>query len=150
MAEKIATSIWTWYGQDEYRRVILLGELCPALEFLALDAAAQSVAIGCCLECNFDDDVTSYIDAFLRDYAHPLAPELREMLETLKARYYNLSEAAILFRENERFTQDEWQEMRVLASNALDMIGWEEIKPHMGSLTSDCRVQLKKWGPWSE
>lgn len=148
MAEKIASSIWCWYGQDEYQKVILLGELCPALEFLALDAPAQCNAISCCLECSFDDDVTRHIDAFLRDFAGPVAPQLRQALEGLQTRYYNLSEASIRFREGERFTQDEWQEMRVLARNALHMIGWGEIKADMGSLVSDCRAQLKKWGPW--
>jgi hypothetical protein len=146
MSEKIASNIWTWYGQDEYRKVILVGELCPALEFLALEAAVQESAISCCLECSFDDDVTRYIDAFLRDYIGPLTPQLRQELEGLQARYYHLSDAALLFREGERFTQDEWQVMRVGARNALDMIGWEDVKEHMGSLTDDCGAQLKKWG----
>ncbi|AWM92658.1 hypothetical protein DJ564_18505 [Pseudomonas sp. 31-12] len=146
MSEKIASNIWTWYGQDEYRCIILVGELCSALEFLALEAAAQEREISCCLECSFDDDVTQYIDAFLRDYAGPLTPELRQGLEALQARYYHLSDAALLYREGERFTQEEWQAMRVGARHALDMIGWDEVKEHMGSLTDDCHAQLKKWG----
>ncbi|QRU97831.1 hypothetical protein HH203_12155, partial [Pseudomonas protegens] len=46
----LASNVWTWYGQDEYRRIILLGELGVALEFLALDAKRQRVEVGCCAE----------------------------------------------------------------------------------------------------
>lgn len=30
----LASNVWSWYGQDEYRKIILLGELGPALALL--------------------------------------------------------------------------------------------------------------------
>ncbi|WP_256674798.1 hypothetical protein [Pseudomonas sp. LD120] len=55
-ATPLASNIWTWYGQDEYRRIILLAELGLALEFLALDAERQRAEISCCAECNLWSD----------------------------------------------------------------------------------------------
>ncbi|MFO6376333.1 hypothetical protein ACLBYN_27780, partial [Pseudomonas aeruginosa] len=44
--------IWTWYGQDEHRWVLLSAEAFLALDFLALDGAMQRETIGSCPGCS--------------------------------------------------------------------------------------------------
>lgn len=36
-----ATTLWEWYGQGEFKRVIAVCEAFPALEFLAMSADEQ-------------------------------------------------------------------------------------------------------------
>ena len=46
-----STTVWEWYGQDEYKRVLAVGEAIDALGFLALDAKAQQASIPDCPAC---------------------------------------------------------------------------------------------------
>lgn len=144
--EKLATNIWTWYGQDQYRWLILLGELGPALEFLAMDADQQRVEIGCCAECNLWSDQLDYLERFVRDFPARLDPALHQHLQALLTACEGLSpEAYGMTLEDNGFEHRQWQPLRQAAQQALEDLGWPEAREHMPELVADCRAALDKW-----
>jgi hypothetical protein len=40
-----STTLWEWYGQHEYKRILAVCEAIPALQFLALTPDSQRSAI---------------------------------------------------------------------------------------------------------
>ncbi|MFJ7142522.1 hypothetical protein [Pseudomonas protegens] len=142
----LASNIWTWYGQDEYRKIILLGELGVALEFLALEAGRQREEIGCCAECNLWSDYLEYLDGFVKHFPANLAPHLLSHLQTLLRDCEALCrEAYGITLEDNGFKHPQWQPVREGAREALALLGWSEVREHMPVLTEDCRAALRKW-----
>lgn len=143
--ERIASLIWTWYGQDEYRRIILVGELAPALVFLTQDSESQRRDIGCCAECNLWSDYLEYLDNFVNRFPERLEPRLFQLLQTLLASCMALGPAAYGTLTENGFDDPQWQLLREVASQALEQLGWTELQEHLPSLTEDCRAALRKW-----
>ncbi|AIS13601.1 hypothetical protein JM49_18680 [Pseudomonas chlororaphis subsp. aurantiaca] len=144
--QTIGSRIWTWYGQDEYRKIILVGELGPALEFLALDSGRQRTEIGCCAECNLWSDYLDYLVHFVQRFPARLAPHLHQRLQTLLSACEALSPQAYgMTLEDNGFEHPQWAPLRLDAQEALELLGWPEVQEHMPELTEECRAALKKW-----
>lgn len=142
----LASNVWTWYGQDEYRRIILLGELGVALEFLALDAKRQRVEVGCCAECNLWSGYLDYLAGFVKQFPLHLAPHLLPRLQALLSGCEALCrEAYGLTLEDNGFEHPQWRSLREGAREALEILGWSQVREHMPELTEECRVALEKW-----
>lgn len=145
-ATPLASNIWTWYGQDEYRRIILLAELGLALEFLALDAERQRAEISCCAECNLWSDYLDGLDGFVKHFPACLAPALQQRLHILLGSCEALCwEAYVGTPENNGFEHPQWQPLREQARQVLDLLGWQTVREHINELAQDCRAALKKW-----
>ncbi|NBF06009.1 hypothetical protein GV819_27330 [Pseudomonas sp. Fl5BN2] len=142
----LASNIWTWYGQEQYSKIILVGELGPALEFLALEADQQRVAIGCCAECNLWSHHLDYLQHFVQHFPAHLAPQLHLRLQALLQACETLCRQAYgVTLEDNGFEHGQWQPLRQGAREALEMLGWPEVQKHMAELTEDCRAALRKW-----
>jgi len=144
-AEKIASLIWTWYGQDEWRTIILVGELAPTLVFLSSDANAQQQDIGCCAECNLWSHFLEYLDTFVQRFPAHRQPQLCQLLRRLLSACEALSPAAYGTLESNGFEDPQWAPLREMASEALERMGWPELAEHLPALTEDCRAALRKW-----
>ncbi len=146
MTPPLASNIWNWYGQDDYRKIILVGELGPALEFLALEADRQRLEIGCCAECNLWSDHLDYLDGFVQRFPAHLAPHLHQRLQVLLSGCEALHrEAYGMTLEDSGFEHPQWRPLREGAREALEILGWPQVREHMPELTEECRVALKKW-----
>lgn len=143
--EKIASLIWTWYGQDEWRNIILVGELAPALVFLTLDAQGQQHNIGCCAECNLWSHYLEYLHNFVQRFPAHLQPQLYPLLRELLSACEALSPAAYGTLDSNGFEDPQWAPLREMASAALELMGWPELQEHLPALTDDCRAALRKW-----
>ena len=144
--ESLALLIWRWYGEEQYRRLILLGELGPALQFLARDAEWQGANIGCCADCNLWSDHLRYLHAFVHGFPPRLLPRVHAHLQAL----LGACEAP------ERTPTSTWTATTsttrngrrcAAAQEALALLLWQEFEAHMPALVEDCQAALEKWQP---
>lgn len=143
--ESLALLIWRWYGEEQYRRLILLGELGPALQFLARDAEWQEANIGCCADCNLWSDHLQYLHAFVHGFPPHLLPRAHAHLQALLAACEALSHEAYVDLEGNNFDHPQWAPLRTAAQEALALLGWQEFEAHMPALVEDCQTALEKW-----
>ncbi|BAQ74159.1 MULTISPECIES: hypothetical protein [Pseudomonas] len=142
----LASNVWTWYGQDEYRKIILLGELGPALEFLASEADRQRTEVGCCAECGLWSNHLDYLEGFVKHFPAYLAPTLHPRLQALLSGCEALCrEAYGVTLEDNGFKHPQWLPLRQEARELLGMLGWQDVREHMPELIEECRASLRKW-----
>ncbi|MGC5700846.1 hypothetical protein J4P02_11670 [Pseudomonas sp. NFXW11] len=142
----LAANIWTWYGQDQYRWIVLVAELGPVLEFLAATAQRQRVDIGCCAECNLWSEQLEYLERFVQQFPPRLAPLLHSKLQALLSGGEALSrEAYGMTLEDNGFEHPQWQPLREGAREALELLGWSQVREDIGELAEECRAALIKW-----
>lgn len=143
--EGLALLIWRWYGEEEYHRLILLGELGPALQFLAMDAEGQRANIGCCADCNLWSYYLEYLDAFVKGFPPRLLPQAHAHLQALLTACETLCHDAYVSLDGNNFEHPQWTPLRTAAQEALALLGWREFEEHMPALVEDCSAALKKW-----
>lgn len=143
--ESLASLIWFWYGEEEYRRLILLGELGPALQFLAGSADWQLANIGCCADCDLWSSYLDHLEAFVEGFPPRLQPRAHGQLQALLAACMTLGHGAYVNLEGNNFEHPEWAPLRTAAQEALALLGWQEIEADMPALVEDCRAALEKW-----
>ncbi len=87
--------IWTWYGQDEHRWVLLSAEAFLALDFLALDGAMQRETIGSCPGCSTWSEKVVPLHEWLEGCPGRQAGSFRDALRRVWALCNELPEEAL-------------------------------------------------------
>ncbi|NBF02177.1 hypothetical protein GV819_07710 [Pseudomonas sp. Fl5BN2] len=137
-----STTVWEWYGQDEYKRVLAVGEAIDALGFLALDAGAQQASIPDCAACEAWSMAMLPLQALLATCASALPGEVRAGVQNLWDLCNGLSEAAFHCGDREIFGHGQWQSLREAARQLLGLMEEQQLRPFLEELMVDCRRAL--------
>ncbi|MPQ71642.1 MULTISPECIES: hypothetical protein [unclassified Pseudomonas] len=138
-----STTLWEWYGQDEYERVLVLCEAIPALEFLALTADLQQRAIPDCPACEVWSEMMLPLNEVLSTCGSVLPEQIRTCLERLWKLCNGLTEVAFHCHDRLMFDHDEWWPIRTAAQELLDLIESLEINPFLDDLLLGCRNAVR-------
>ena len=65
MEIEFSTTVWGWYAEDEYKKLLSFCELCSGLEFLAVEAEAQSISTPSCPGCEVWNEKMLCIQEFI-------------------------------------------------------------------------------------
>lgn len=137
-----STTVWEWYGQDEYKRVLAVGEAIDALGFLALDAQAQQATIPDCPACEAWSMAMLPLEALLATCASALPDEVRAGLQSLWGQCNGLSEAAFHCGDRGIFEHGQWQLLREAAGQLLALMEEAQLRPFLEELRVDCRGKV--------
>lgn len=140
--EKISTQVWTWWMHDEFKKILVLCELCTGLSFLASSASDQSLTIPHCPACEVWSDKILPVKDFLNEIHEPLEIQLQHSLELIWDGCNSLSDDAFHCGDWEIFSHVEWEPIRAAANLALDLIGWMELKNEKDQLELNSRQKL--------
>lgn len=130
--------IWTWYGQDEHRWVLLSAEAFLALDFLALDGAMQRETIGSCPGCSTWSEKVVPLHEWLEGCPGRQAGSFRDALRRVWALCNELPEEALGCFDFDIYAHPGWQAVRREAWEALRQNGWDSIRSHAEELRDDC------------
>ncbi|WP_434568825.1 hypothetical protein [Pseudomonas sp. Z3-8] len=133
-----STTLWEWYGQDEYKRVVAVCEAIPALEFLALTSDMQQETIPECPACEAWSGMILPLSEVLSICGSVLPEEIKTRLQGIWKRCNSLTEAAFHCHDRLIFDHDEWQPIRTAAIELLDLMDSLAIKPFLDDLLLDC------------
>ncbi|UII69741.1 hypothetical protein LVW35_18920 [Pseudomonas sp. HN11] len=97
-----ATTLWEWYGEGEYKRVLAVCEAFPALEFLAMSADAQQKTIPDCPACEAWSMTMLPLSDTLVACGNAMPSELRRGLESLWKLCNGLSEDPICLTADDK------------------------------------------------
>ena len=144
MSSKIgfSTTLWGWFGQEEYKRVLAVCEAIPALEFLAMGADEQREAIPYCPACEAWSMTMLPLSEALTVCGTTMPSEVRSQLQHLWLLCNDLSEDAFHCDDWFIFDHSEWHPLRDVANELLRLMGLLEIKPYLDDLTVDCRKEV--------
>jgi len=137
-----ATTLWEWYGEGEYKRVLAVCETFPALEFLAMSADEQRGAIPSCPACEAWSMTMLPLNDTLVVCGTAMPIEVRSNLHNLWQLCSNLPEHAFRCGDWMLFDHQEWQPIRDSAQNLLGLMECLEIQPYLDDLTVDCRNEV--------
>ena len=128
--------IWTWYGQDEHRWVLLSAEAFLALDFLALDGAMQRDhrQLPGLLYLVGEGRAVARV---ARRLSGRQAGSFRDALRRVWALCNELPEALGCF-DFDIYAHPGWQAVRREAREALRQNGWDSIRSHAEELRDDC------------
>src|SRR3979490_625503 len=132
-----STTLWEWYGQDEYKRVLAVCYAIPALEFLALTSDLQQRTIPDCPAFETWSELILPLNEVLSISALPA--EIKTRLQDIWALCNSLTEAAFHCHDPLIFDHDGWRPIRTVAAELLDLMGSLEINPFLDDLLLDCR-----------
>jgi len=131
--------LWEWYGQDEFKRVLAICEVLPALGFLAEPAEVQNDTAPYCPGCETWSEMMLPVQEALDVIGNAMPKDVRAALETVWTLCNDLSEDAFHCGNEHIFIHEEWQSVREAAAQALDLLGATELAPYLDELTRDCR-----------
>lgn len=133
-----STTLWEWYGQDEYKRVLAVCEAIPALEFLALTSVLQQKTIPDCPACEAWSAMILPLNEVLSICGSALPAQIKTRLQDIWALCNSLTEAAFHCHDPLIFDHHEWQPIRTAAAELLDLMESLEITPFLDDLLLDC------------
>ncbi len=133
-----STTVWEWYGQDEYKRVLAVGEAIDALGVLALDAEAQQASIPDCPACEAWSMAMLPLEALLATCASALPDEVRAGAQSLWEQCNGLSEVAFHCGDRGIFEHRQWQSLREAARQLLAVMEEAQLRPFLEELMVDC------------
>ncbi|WP_123599215.1 hypothetical protein [Pseudomonas frederiksbergensis] len=134
-----STTLWEWYGQDDYKRVLAVCEAIPALEFLALTSDMQQKTIPDCPACETWSQMIFPLDEVLSVCGSALPAQINSRLRDIWERCNSLSEAALQCHDRLIFDHDEWRPIRTASAELLDLMELLDINPFLDDLLLDCR-----------
>lgn len=137
-----ATTLWEWYGQGEYRRVLAVCEAFPALDFLAMSADEQREAIPSCPACEAWSMTMLPLSDTLDACGNAMPSEVRSGLQNLWQLCNGLSEDASRCNDWLIFDHQDWQSIRDSATEMLRLMARLEISPYLDDLTVDCNNEV--------
>ncbi|WP_421523430.1 hypothetical protein [Pseudomonas yamanorum] len=137
-----STTLWEWYGQGEFKRVLAACEVFPALEFLTMSADEQREAIPDCPACEAWSMTMLPLDETLAVCGDAMPSEVRRGLQNLWQLCNGLSEDAFHCGDRLIFDHQDWQLIRDSASDLLGLMGNLEISPFLNDLTVDCHNEV--------
>jgi hypothetical protein len=137
-----ATTLWEWYGQGEFKRVLAVCEVFPALEFLAMSAYEQREAIPDCPACEAWSMTMLPLNETLAACGNAMPSEVKLGLQNLWQLCNGLSEEAFHCGDRLIFDHQSWQPVRDSATDLLGLMGHLEISPFLSDLTVDCHNEV--------
>ncbi len=137
-----AATLWEWYGQGEYRRVLAACEAFPALEFLAMSADEQRETIPDCPACEACSMSMLPLNETLAVCSNALPSEVERGLQNLWQLCDGLSEEAFRCGDRSIFDHQDWQSIRDAATDMLRMMEGLEMSPYLDDLTVDCHNEV--------
>lgn len=137
-----ATTLWEWYGQGEFKRVLAACEVFPALEFLAMSADEQREAIPDCPACEAWSMTMLPLNDTLAICGSAMPSEVRDGLQNIWQLCNGLSEDAFRCGDRLIFDHQDWQPIRDSAKDMLRLMGLLEIRPFLNDLTVDCHNEV--------
>ncbi|MBT2373073.1 hypothetical protein [Pseudomonas fluorescens] len=137
-----ATILWDWYGQGEYKRVLAVCEVFPALEFLAMSADEQREAIPDCPACEAWSMTILPLNDTLTACGNAMPSEVRRDLQNLWKRCNDISEDAFRCGDRLIFDHQDWQSIRESATDLLRLMERLEMTPYLDELTVDCHNEV--------
>lgn len=138
-----SATLWEWYGQDEYKRVLVVCEAIPALHFLALTPDSQRSAIPYCPACEAWSEMMLPLNEVLSICGNALPTEIRTQLQGIWELCNSLTEAAFHCDDWFIFDHDEWWPIRTAAEELVGLMELLEINPFLDDLLLDCRNAVR-------
>ncbi len=139
---KLATTLWEWYGQGEFKRVLVVCEVFPALEFLAMSAGEQRETIPDCPACEAWSMAMLPLNDTLAACGNAMPSEVERDLQNLWRLCNGLSEEAFCCGNRLIFDHQDWQPIRDSATDLLGLMGHLEISRFLNDLTVDCHNEV--------
>lgn len=133
-----SATLWEWYGQDEYKRVLAVCEVIPALGFLAKSADEQRGAIPYCPACEAWSVTMLPVNEALTICGRVMPEAVRTRLQDVWRLCNSLPETAFHCGDWLIFDQEQWQPLREAAQQALESIDAVSIAPFLDELMLDC------------
>jgi hypothetical protein len=130
MDSAFSANVWNWYAENEYVKLLSFLQLCSGLEFLALEAPDQIASIPYCPACEVWSEKILRIKFFIDDYESAITIQLKEELISVFELCNNLSNDAFHCDDQYIFNHDEWKCIRLAATNALESLEWNFLKPY--------------------
>lgn len=137
-----ATTLWEWYGQGEFKRVIAACEAFPALEFLAMSADEQREAIPDCPACEAWSMAMLPLNDTLIACNSALPYEVKGGLHRIWQLCNGLTEDSFHCGDRLIFDHQDWQPIRDSATDLLGLMEQPEISPFLNDLTVDCHNEV--------
>lgn len=137
-----ATTLWEWYGEGEYKRVLAVCEVFPALEYLAMSADEQREVIPYCPACEAWSMAMLPLTDTLDACYNAMPSEVRSALQDLWQLCNGLSEDAFRCGDWLIFDHQDWQPIRDSATDLLRLMECLEISPFLNELTIDCHKEV--------
>jgi hypothetical protein len=137
-----ATTLWEWYGEGDYKRVLAVCETFRALEFLAMSADEQREVIPDCPACEAWSMTMLPSNDALAACGNAMPSEVRCGLQNLWKRCNDLSEEASRCGDRLIFDHQDWQSIRESATDLLRLMGRLEMTPYLDELTVDCHNEV--------
>ncbi|SDH97329.1 hypothetical protein SAMN05216588_109172 [Pseudomonas flavescens] len=131
METEFSTTIWEWYADDEYKKLLSFCELCSGLEFLAMEPEAQSSSTPSCPGCEVWYEKMLCIQQFVDDFGRALPASSNTQLKLLFELCENLSDEAYHCNDQFMFHHKEWECVRHASRVALDGLGWSKLKAYI-------------------
>ena len=139
---EFSTTIWNWYGQSEYRRVLAVCLAIRGLTFLAMNPDEQRQTIPDCPACEVWSKTMLPLHEALTVCGAAMQKDVRSGLQHVWDLCSSLPESAIHCDDRSIFDQCEWQPLREAANQALAFVDAEKISPYLDELISDCRSAM--------
>jgi len=137
-----ATTLWEWYGQGEFKRVLAVCEVFPALEFLAMSADEQREAIPDCPACEAWSMTMLPLNETLAACGNAMPSEVERGLQNLWQLCNGLSEDAFHCVDRLIFDHQDWTSIRESATDLLRLMECLEMTPYLNELTVDCHNEV--------
>ncbi|WP_460110037.1 hypothetical protein [Pseudomonas sp. S3_H04] len=139
-----SSTLWAWYGQNEYKQVLAACEVIEALGFLAQPSDIQQTTIPDCPACEVWSEMILPIEKLLSICRRGLPEDVKSRLEDIWQRCNSLTEAAFHCHERLIFEHEEWMPIRTRATELMALMESSEIHPFLGDLQLDCKKLLSE------
>ncbi|MBF4207125.1 hypothetical protein EI533_05210 [Pseudomonas donghuensis] len=138
------TTLWHWYGQAEYKRVLAVCEAIEGLTFLAMSASAQEDAIHPCRACETWSVKMLPLHDALTVCGSAMPAQVRTPLQRVWEMCNELPETAFDCGVRLMFEHEEWQPLRDAAELTLALLEVDQLAAFLEELEVDCRNEI--WG----
>lgn len=145
MKMEFSTLFWEWYGQGEYKRVLAVCNVIPALRFLSVDADTQRETIPDCPACETWSTMILPLADTLSTVGTAMPSTILAALQDVWDLSNSLSEGAVRCRDRYIFDHEEWQPLRASAKRALLLLDEEKIAPYLDEVTEHSHIELDGW-----
>jgi hypothetical protein len=142
MEIEFPTTVWDWYAEDEYKNLLSFCELCSGLEFLAMEAEAQSISTPSCPGCEVWNEKMLCIQEFIDSLGNSLPEKIKIKLGLLFELCKKLSDEAYHCNDQFMFYHQEWEPLRQASRDALSSLGWHDLKNYIPEFEGRSRSVL--------
>lgn len=139
-----AATFWQWYGQDEFARLLAVGDALQALTFLAKSAEEQRYSIPDCPACEAWYSAMLPLGEALAVCGAAMPTVVRSQVQAVWTLCSSLPESAFRCADRSIFDQDEWQSIRKASRRALQSMQSAQIRPYLEATMLECRKAITR------